>query len=78
MQVWSSARGCYRVYSRFWPDLARRLYLLLDPAVQKVSIYNNYAHQHLLVDPILISESPMNSIEVAKWIPSLFCFVALE
>nr|PNR49349.1 hypothetical protein PHYPA_011245 [Physcomitrium patens] len=35
-KVWSSARGCYRVYSRFWPDLARRLYLLLDPAVQKL------------------------------------------
>ena len=37
-QVRSSARACYRVYKRLWPDRARRIYSLLDPAVQKVSI----------------------------------------
>ncbi|XP_073388615.1 CLIP-associated protein isoform X1 [Physcomitrium patens] len=35
-EVRSNARACYQVYSKLWPDRARRVFSLLDPAVQKL------------------------------------------
>lgn len=37
LQVRSIARKCYRVFAKFWPDRARRVFLVLDPTIQKVS-----------------------------------------
>jgi hypothetical protein len=40
VQVRSIARKCYRVFAKFWPDRARRVFQILDSTIQKVSKKN--------------------------------------
>ncbi|KAG0620882.1 hypothetical protein M758_4G252000 [Ceratodon purpureus] len=51
-EVRSSARACYRVYKRLWPDRARRVYSLLDPAVQKALHDEETVHTRYMSPPV--------------------------
>ncbi|XP_076883257.1 CLIP-associated protein-like [Bidens hawaiensis] len=35
-EVRSTARSCYRMFSKTWPDRSRRLFSLFDPAIQRI------------------------------------------
>uniref|UniRef100_M8BMU0 CLASP N-terminal domain-containing protein n=1 Tax=Aegilops tauschii TaxID=37682 RepID=M8BMU0_AEGTA len=38
-EVRATARSCYRMFIKTWPERSRRLFMSFDPAIQRITIY---------------------------------------
>ncbi|KAF8402021.1 hypothetical protein HHK36_012972 [Tetracentron sinense] len=62
--VRSSARTCYRMFAKTWPERSRRLFLSFDPVIQRIindedgSIHRRYASPSLRERGVQLSRNP--------------------
>nr|DAD20149.1 TPA_asm: hypothetical protein HUJ06_021612 [Nelumbo nucifera] len=63
-EVRSTARTCYRMFSKTWPERSRRLFLSFDPVIQRIindedgGIHRRYASPSLRERGVQLSRTP--------------------
>ncbi|KAL8191903.1 hypothetical protein R6Q57_028634 [Mikania cordata] len=61
-EVRSTARACYRMFSKTWPDRSRRLFSSFDPAIQRIINDEDGGIHRRHASPSLRDRNPQTSI----------------
>ncbi|KAD3068527.1 hypothetical protein E3N88_36407 [Mikania micrantha] len=61
-EVRSTARACYRMFSKTWPDRSRRLFSSFDPAIQRIINDEDGGMHRRHASPSLRDRNPQTSI----------------
>ncbi|KAK9055667.1 hypothetical protein SSX86_026752 [Deinandra increscens subsp. villosa] len=69
-EVRSTARACYRMFSKTWPDRSRRLFSLFDPVIQRVINDEDGGMHRRHASPSLRDRNPQTSINTQNSLSS--------
>ncbi|KAL7583275.1 CLIP-associated protein isoform X1 [Lactuca sativa] len=69
-EVRATARACYRMFSRTWPDRSRRLFSLFDPVIQRIINDEDGGMHRRQASPLLRDRNPQVSLNTHISTPS--------